>query len=130
MSLRLQYIHGNPKVSVIDSRKSTASSEIKKEKSSTSDNVINLLNSSSLYTKEEKDYLLEFYKQPVLFNKELANSINAKFVNHSLVPDSQGNATLKSFRQNKAFNNHVKKDKRITKNIIPIGDGLTICIKK
>ena len=27
------------------------------------------------------------------------------------------------------FNNHVKKDKRITKNIIPIGDGLTICIK-
>ena len=28
------------------------------------------------------------------------------------------------------FNNHVKKDKRITKYIIPIGDGLTICIKK
>ena len=28
------------------------------------------------------------------------------------------------------FNKHVKKDKRITKNIIPIGDGLTICIKK
>ena len=28
------------------------------------------------------------------------------------------------------FNNHIKKDKRITKNIIPIGDGLTICIKK
>ena len=28
------------------------------------------------------------------------------------------------------FNNHVKKDKRITKTITPIGDGLTICIKK
>ena len=28
------------------------------------------------------------------------------------------------------FNNHVKKDRRTTKNIIPIGDGLTICIKK
>ena len=28
------------------------------------------------------------------------------------------------------FNNHVKQDKRITKTIIPIGDGLTICIKK
>ena len=28
------------------------------------------------------------------------------------------------------FNNHLKQDKRITKNIIPIGDGLTICIKK
>ena len=28
------------------------------------------------------------------------------------------------------FNKHVKQDKRIIKNIIPIGDGLTICIKK
>jgi caffeoyl-CoA O-methyltransferase len=28
------------------------------------------------------------------------------------------------------FNRHVKLDNRITKNIIPIGDGLTICIKK
>ena len=28
------------------------------------------------------------------------------------------------------FNEHIKKDNRIVKNIIPIGDGLTICIKK
>jgi predicted O-methyltransferase YrrM len=28
------------------------------------------------------------------------------------------------------FNNHIKDDNRVTKNIIPIGDGLTICIKK
>ena len=28
------------------------------------------------------------------------------------------------------FNDHLKKDNRVTKNIIPIGDGLTICIKK
>ena len=28
------------------------------------------------------------------------------------------------------FNKHVKQDNRITKNIIPIGDGLTICIKE
>ena len=28
------------------------------------------------------------------------------------------------------FNTHIKKDKRIVKNITPIGDGLTICIKK
>ena len=27
------------------------------------------------------------------------------------------------------FNRHVKDDSRVTKNIIPIGDGLTICIK-
>ena len=28
------------------------------------------------------------------------------------------------------FNNHLKKDNRTMKNIIPVGDGLTICIKK
>ena len=28
------------------------------------------------------------------------------------------------------FNKHIKKDDRIVKNIVPIGDGLTICIKK
>ena len=28
------------------------------------------------------------------------------------------------------FNTHIKKDSRVAKNIIPIGDGLTICIKK
>ena len=28
------------------------------------------------------------------------------------------------------FNKHIKKDNRIVKNIIPLGDGLTICIKK
>ena len=27
------------------------------------------------------------------------------------------------------FNRYIKKDNRITKNIIPVGDGLTICIK-
>ena len=28
------------------------------------------------------------------------------------------------------FNRYVKNDRRVTKNIIPIGDGLTVCIKK
>ena len=28
------------------------------------------------------------------------------------------------------FNKHIKDDNRVTNNIIPIGDGLTICIKK
>ena len=30
----------------------------------------------------------------------------------------------------KDFNKHIKDDNRMTKNILPIGDGLTICIKK
>ena len=28
------------------------------------------------------------------------------------------------------FNKHIKQDNRFIKNIIPIGDGFTICIKK
>ena len=50
----------------------------------------------------------------VLWHGEVAdNSNNDKFTN--IIRD---------------FNIHVKQDKRITKNIVPIGDGLTICIKK
>ena len=30
----------------------------------------------------------------------------------------------------KDFNKHIKDDNRVTNNILPIGDGLTICIKK
>jgi len=50
----------------------------------------------------------------VLWHGEVADDVNKdKFTN--IIRD---------------FNNYVKQDKRITKNIIPIGDGLTVCIKK
>ncbi len=50
----------------------------------------------------------------VLWHGEVAdNSKNDKFTN--IIRD---------------FNKHIKDDNRILKNIIPIGDGLTICIKK
>jgi len=47
---------------------------------------------------------------------------------HGEVADDANNDKFTNIIRN--FNNHVKRDKRITKNIIPIGDGLTICIKK
>ena len=37
---------------------------------------------------------------------------------------------IESLPESIDFNYHVKQDKRITKTIIPIGDGFTICIKK
>jgi predicted O-methyltransferase YrrM len=50
----------------------------------------------------------------VLWHGEVADkSINDKFTNII-----------------REFNKHIKDDNRVTKNIIPIGDGLTICIKK
>ena len=47
---------------------------------------------------------------------------------HGEVADDANNDKLTNIIRD--FNNHVKQDKRITKNIVPIGDGLTICIKK
>ena len=47
---------------------------------------------------------------------------------HGEVADDTNNDKFTNIIRN--FNNHVKQDKRITKNIVPIGDGLTICIKK
>ena len=47
---------------------------------------------------------------------------------HGEVVDKSKNDKLTNIIRD--FNNHIKQDNRITKNIIPIGDGLTICIKK
>ena len=47
---------------------------------------------------------------------------------HGEVVDKSKNDKLTNIIRD--FNNHIKLDNRITKNIIPIGDGLTICIKK
>ena len=47
---------------------------------------------------------------------------------HGEVADDANNDKLTNIIRD--FNKHVKQDNRITKNIIPIGDGLTICIKK
>ena len=47
---------------------------------------------------------------------------------HGEVIDKSKNDKLTNVIRN--FNTKIKNDNRITKNIIPIGDGLTICIKK
>ena len=46
---------------------------------------------------------------------------------HGEVADNANNDKFTNIIRD--FNNHVKQDKRVTKNIIPVGDGLTICIK-
>ena len=47
---------------------------------------------------------------------------------HGEVADSSKNDKFINIMRD--FNKYLKQDNRITKNIIPIGDGLTICIKK
>tara|TARA_S200000501_G_C20603972_1_gene647160 strand:- start:139 stop:792 length:654 start_codon:yes stop_codon:yes gene_type:complete len=47
---------------------------------------------------------------------------------HGEVADETNNNRFTNIIRN--FNKHVKQDKRVANNIIPIGDGLTVCIKK
>jgi len=47
---------------------------------------------------------------------------------HGEVADETNNNKFTNIIRN--FNKHVKQDKRVANNIIPIGDGLTVCIKK
>ena len=47
---------------------------------------------------------------------------------HGEVIDESKNDKLTNIIRD--FNKMIKGDNRVTKNIIPIGDGLTICIKK
>ena len=44
-----------------------------------------------------------------------------------VIDDTKNDKFISIIRE---FNTHIKKDSRVIKNIIPIGDGLTICIKK
>ena len=46
---------------------------------------------------------------------------------HGEVADSTKNDKFTNIIRD--FNQHVKNDNRVTKNIVPLGDGLTICIK-
>ena len=47
---------------------------------------------------------------------------------HGEVADNEKNDKFTNIIRE--FNRYVKNDRRVTKNIIPIGDGLTVCIKK
>jgi predicted O-methyltransferase YrrM len=81
-----------------------------------------------IFIDADKENYLNYYESCMnLINKKGLIVID-NVLWHGEVADGANNDKFTNIIRD--FNNHVKQDKRITKNIVPIGDGLTICIKK
>mgnify|MGYP001162202011 CR=1 FL=1 len=80
-----------------------------------------------IFIDADKENYLEYYKTGM----ELINSGGIIIIDnvlwHGEVADSTKNDKFTNIIRD--FNQHVKNDNRVTKCIVPIGDGLTICIK-
>ena len=76
----------------------------------------------------DKENYINYYEKSieVVIKKGLIIIDNVLW--HGEVADKSKNDRLTTIIRE--FNKHIKDDNRVAKNIIPIGDGLTICIKK
>ena len=81
-----------------------------------------------IFIDADKENYLNYYETSIeLINKNGLIIID-NVLWHGEVADNSKNDKFTNIIRN--FNTHIKKDNRIVKNITPIGDGLTICIKK
>ena len=76
---------------------------------------------------DKKNYLKYYETCFDLTNKNGLIVIDNVLWHGEVIDDTKNNKFTNIIRK---FNTHIKKDIRIVKNIIPIGDGLTVCIKK
>ena len=81
-----------------------------------------------IFIDADKENYLNYYDTSIDLIKKNGLIIIDNVLWHGEVADNTKNDKFtKIIRE---FNKHIKQDDRIIKNIIPIGDGLTICIKK
>ena len=81
-----------------------------------------------IFIDADKENYLNYYESCMnLIDKKGLIVIDNVLWHGEVTDDANNDKFTKILRD---FNNHVKQDKRIIKNIVPIGDGLTICIKK
>ncbi len=81
-----------------------------------------------IFIDADKENYLNYYETCIeLINKNGLIVIDNVLWHGEVVDETNNDKFTNIIRQ---FNEHIKKDNRIVKNIIPIGDGLTICIKK
>ena len=81
-----------------------------------------------IFIDDDKENYLNYYESCIdLIDKKGLIVIDNVLWHGEVAEDTNNDKFTNIIRD---FNNHVKQDKRITKSIIPIGDGLTICIKK
>ena len=81
-----------------------------------------------IFIDADKENYLNYYETCIDLIDKKGLIIIDNVLWHGEVADDTNNEKFTNIIRD--FNNHIKQDKRITKNIIPIGDGLTICIKK
>ena len=81
-----------------------------------------------IFIDADKENYLNYYESCLeLINKKGLIVIDNVLWHGEVINDTKNDKFTNIIRE---FNLHIKKDSRIIKNIIPIGDGLTICIKK
>ncbi len=81
-----------------------------------------------IFIDADKENYLNYYETCIeLINKKGLIVIDNVLWHGEVIDDTKNDKFTNIIRE---FNTHIKKDSRVVKNIIPIGDGLTICIKK
>ena len=76
----------------------------------------------------DKENYLNYYEKCIKMIDHNGLIIVDNVLWHGEVADKSKNDKFTNIIRD--FNNHIKNDERVKKNIIPVGDGLTICIKK
>ena len=76
----------------------------------------------------DKENYINYYEKSIVLIDKNGLIIIDNVLWHGEVADKSNNDKFTKII--KDFNKHIKDDNRVTKNILPIGDGLTICIKK
>ncbi len=81
-----------------------------------------------IFIDADKENYLNYYEKCIKMIDQNGLIIVDNVLWHGEVADKLKNDKFTNIIRD--FNNHIKNDERVKKNIIPIGDGLTICIKK
>ena len=76
----------------------------------------------------DKENYIHYYENSIQLVKKNGLIIIDNVLWHGEVADDSKQDKYTNIIKN--FNQSIKKDNRVEKNIIPIGDGLTICVKK
>ena len=81
-----------------------------------------------IFIDADKENYIKYYEVCMdLINKGGLIVIDNVLWHGEVIDDTKNDKFTNIIRE---FNTHIKKDFRVVKNIIPIGDGFTICIKK
>ena len=81
-----------------------------------------------IFIDADKENYLNYYEKCIKMIDQNGLIIVDNVLWHGEVADKSKNDKFTNIIRD--FNNYIKNDERVKKNIIPIGDGLTICIKK